>query len=63
MLTLHGRARSNYYNAVKAILIEKGVAFEEAEEGLPPSEAFLAMSPMAKIPCLVTPSGPLTETT
>ena len=29
MLTLHGRPRSNYYNAVKTVLIEKGVPFEE----------------------------------
>ena len=63
MLTLHGRARSNYYNAVKAILIEKGLEFSEVKEPVPPTDAYLAMSPMAKVPCLVTEHGPLTETT
>ena len=62
MLKLHGRTRSNYYNAVKAVLIEKGINFEEVIEPLPPSDAFLALSPMAKIPCLETDKGPLTET-
>ena len=63
MLRLHGRARSNYYNAVKAIMIEKGIEFEEVKEPVPPTSEFLSLSPMAKIPCLVTEQGPLTETT
>ncbi len=63
MLMLHGRPRSNYYNAVKATLIEKGIEFEEVIETLPPTEEFLKLSPMSKVPCLVTPSGPITETT
>ena len=63
MLTLHGRARSNYYNAVKATLIEKGLEFTEVKEPVPPTQEFLAISPMAKVPCLVTDQGPLTETT
>ena len=62
MLKLHGRTRSNYYNAVKAILIEKGLDFEEVIEPVPPTDAFLALSPMAKIPCLETDAGALTET-
>ena len=48
MLMLHGRPRSNYYNAVKAILIEKGIEFEEVIETLPPTEEFLKLSPMSK---------------
>ena len=63
MLALHGRTRSNYYNAVKAVLIEKGLEFEEIKEPVPPRAEFLTMSPMAKIPCLVTEHGSLTETT
>lgn len=62
MLRLHGRRRSNYFNAVKAILIEKGLEYEEVIEPVPPTDAFLQLSPMAKIPCLVTEDGPLTET-
>ena len=56
MLVLHGRPRSNYYNAVKALLIEKGIEFEEVLETVPPSDAFLELSPMSKVPCLATPS-------
>lgn len=63
MLKLHGRPRSNYYNAVKAVLIEKDIPFEEVIEPLPPTPEFLAISPMSKVPCLVTEHGPLTETT
>ncbi|MEM7017194.1 MAG: glutathione S-transferase family protein [Pseudomonadota bacterium] len=62
MLKLHGRTRSNYYNAVKAVLIEKEIPFEEVIEPVPPTEAFLKLSPMAKIPCLETPQGALSET-
>lgn len=62
MLRLHGRRRSNYFNAVKAVLLEKGIDFEEVIEPVPPTESFLKLSPMAKIPCLVTDDGPLTET-
>ncbi len=62
MLMLHGRPRSNYYNAVKAVLIEKGIEFTEVLETVPPTDAFLELSPMSKVPCLVTPSGPITET-
>ncbi len=63
MLKLHGRPRSNYYNAVKAVLLEKGVPFQEVLEPVPVTPGFLRLSPMAKIPCLVTPRGPITETT
>ncbi|MEM7100495.1 MAG: glutathione S-transferase family protein [Pseudomonadota bacterium] len=62
MLTLHGRTRSNYYNAVKTVLIEKGLEFEEVKEPVPPTPEYLSLSPMAKVPCLVTEHGALTET-
>ena len=63
MLTLHGRTRSNYYNAVKAVMLEKGIEFAEVQEPVPATDEFLKLSPMAKIPCLVTAQGALTETT
>jgi glutathione S-transferase len=63
MIKLHGRLRSNYYNAVKAVLIEKQIPFEEVIEPAPPTAEFLKLSPMAKIPCLNTDAGPITETT
>ena len=63
MLKLHGRPRSNYYNAVKTVLIERDIAFEEVVEPAPPTPEYLELSPMAKVPCLVTDSGPITETT
>ncbi len=61
MLKLHGIAISNYYNMVKQSLLEKGIRFEEIMA--PPSQdpAFLAKSPMGKIPCLETPDGYLSE--
>jgi glutathione S-transferase len=62
MLKLHGAPLSNYYNMVKTALLEKQVAFEEVFS--PPSQdaAYLARSPMGKIPCLETADGFLTET-
>ncbi len=63
MLELHGRLRSNYYNAAKAVLREKQIEFTEVIEPVPPTAEFLQLSPMAKIPCLVTAQGPITETT
>ncbi|UTW14052.1 glutathione S-transferase family protein [Marinobacterium rhizophilum] len=61
MLKLHGVALSNYYNIVKQAMLEKGMAFEEVFT--PPSQeaAFLAKSPMGKIPCLETPEGFVSE--
>ncbi len=61
MLKLHGVAISNYYNIVKQTLLEKGMEFEEIHT--PPSQeaAFLAKSPMGKIPCLETARGFISE--
>ncbi len=61
MLTLCGFAFSNYYNKVKLALLEKGVAFEEKLVWADRSEAFLAASPMGKVPYLETPQGTLIE--
>ena len=52
---------SNYFNMVKAVLIEKNIDFEEV--AAPPSqeEDFLAKSPMGKVPCLDVDGRYLTE--
>lgn len=62
MLKLYGFPVSDYYNMVKAALLEKGFQFEEVmvRPGADPN--FLAKSPMGKIPCLETPRGFLSET-
>ena len=61
-LTLCGLPVSNYYNKVKLALLEKGVAFDEEPVTIGLSdEATLAASPLAKIPFLRTPHGPLSE--
>jgi glutathione S-transferase len=62
MITLCGFALSNYYNAVKLALLEKGVPFTE-ERVIPgqPDPALLAASPLGKIPFVRTPQGPLCE--
>ena len=60
-MKLHGVPLSNFYNMAKHSLLEKNVAFEEILT--PPSQdpAFLAKSPMGKVPMLETDDGPLTE--
>ena len=61
-IKLHGMTYSNYYNMVKATMIEKGMDFEEVHV-LPNQESeFLLKSPMGKVPCLETAQGFLTET-
>jgi glutathione S-transferase len=61
-IKLHGMTYSNYYNMVKATMIEKGMDFEEIHV-LPNQEPeFLLQSPMGKVPCLQTEQGFLTET-
>jgi glutathione S-transferase len=52
MLKLGGFAVSNYYNKVKAALLEKGVPFEEAFCKTSQDEAYLKRSPMGKVPYL-----------
>lgn len=61
-IKLHGMTYSNYYNMVKAVMIEKGMEFEEVHV-LPNQEAdLLNKSPMGKVPCMETDQGFLTET-
>jgi glutathione S-transferase len=65
MLKLHGFSASNYYNAAKLALLEKGAPFEEvtvytgAGAGYRPD--FLESSPLGKVPCLETDEGFLSE--
>lgn len=62
MITLCGFAVSNYYNKVKLVLLEKGIPFEEERVGTgSKDEAVLRDSPLAKIPFIRTPQGPLCE--
>lgn len=59
---LHGHAVSNYFNTARAALIEKGLPFEIQRVRASQDPAFLALSPMGKIPFLTTPEGSLSET-
>jgi len=51
MIKLCGFHISNYHNKVRIALLEKGIAFEE-DSGVKPSQkpAYLALSPMGKVP-------------
>jgi glutathione S-transferase len=61
-ITLCGFPISNYYNKVKLALLEKGVPFtEEVVMTKSTDEAVLSASPLAKIPFIRTPQGPLCE--
>lgn len=53
-MRLHGFPVSNYYNMVKLTLLEKELAFEEVVAHPSQDEAYLAKSPMGKIPFLET---------
>lgn len=62
-ITLCGFSLSNYYNKVKLVLLEKGLAFEEQEcdfKALQGDEA-RAASPLGKVPFIRTPQGSLCE--
>ena len=52
MIKLYGLKMSNYYSLTKALLLEKGLEFEEVKE--PPSQepSYLARSPMGKMPSI-----------
>lgn len=62
MLKLHGTPISNFYCIAKQALQEKGIAFEEIHVMANQEPAYLAISPMGKIPALETEYGYLTET-
>ncbi len=62
MIKLYGFPVSDYYNMVKVALLEKGFQFEEVMVRPGADPAFLAKSPMGKIPCLEVAEGFITET-
>jgi glutathione S-transferase len=62
MLKLHGFAVSNYFNMVRMALMEKGAPFEIVETYPSQESAYLARSPLGKVPCLETGHGFLSET-
>jgi|SRR5688572_24048842 len=58
MIRLCGFHLSNYHNKVRIALLEKGVAFEEDASCRPSQdEAFLARSPMGKVPFVELDGG------
>ncbi|WP_280153182.1 glutathione S-transferase [Piscinibacter sp. XHJ-5] len=62
MITLCGSPISNYYNKVKMVLLEKGIAFvEEHCSTKSTEETVLACSPLAKIPFIRTEHGAMCE--
>jgi glutathione S-transferase len=62
VITLCGFSMSNYYNKVKMVLLEKGIAFaEERVMTKSNDEAVLAASPLGKIPFIRTELGALCE--
>ncbi|CAB3794209.1 glutathione S-transferase family protein [Paraburkholderia fynbosensis] len=61
MIKLCGFALSNYYNKVKFVLLEHGIAFEEVLVLPSQDDAVLAHSPLGKVPYLQTEDGDLCE--
>ena len=52
MIKLYGLRMSNYYSLVKAVMIEKGMEFEEVKAPPTQKEDNLARSPMGKMPSI-----------
>jgi glutathione S-transferase len=52
MIELYGLRMSNYYSLVKALLIEKGVEFEEIKAPPTQKDDNLARTPMGKMPSI-----------
>ena len=61
-IKLYGMAYSNYYNMVKAVLLEKGMDFTEVDVRPNQEPGYLQKSPMGKVPCIETEEGFLSET-
>jgi glutathione S-transferase len=62
MISLYGFAASNYYNKVKLVLLEKGLAFEEhLLHPRNPDAAALEASPLGKVPFVRSAAGTLCE--
>ncbi|MCX4139176.1 glutathione S-transferase [Paraburkholderia sp. SEWSISQ10-3 4] len=61
MIKLCGFALSNYYNKVKFVLLEHGIAFEEVFVLPSQEETMLEHSPLGKVPYIQTEHGDLCE--
>jgi glutathione S-transferase len=61
-MKLYGFSASNYYNAVKHLLLAKGLNFEEVKVYPNQTEAYLKIHPLGKVPALETPKGIIVET-
>ena len=61
MIKLYGLRMSNYYSLAKALLIEKGLDFEEVKRPPSQEEDFLSLSPMGKMPAIETDGVNLSE--
>ena len=62
MIKLYGVKPSNYYSLAKAILLEKGLDFEEIVNPPSQEEDFLQKSPMGKMPAIEVDGQYLSET-
>jgi glutathione S-transferase len=61
-MKLYGFSASNYYNAVKHLLLAKGLDFEEVQVYPNQTEEYLKIHPLGKVPALETPEGIIVET-
>lgn len=61
-LRLHGYPVSNWFNCVRAAMIEKGLSGHFEQSFASQEVTFLASSPMGKIPWAETDDGPIAET-
>jgi glutathione S-transferase len=52
MIKLYGLRMSNYYGLVKALLVEKGLEFEEIKAPPSQEDTYLDRSPMGKMPSI-----------
>jgi glutathione S-transferase len=61
MIKLYGLRMSNYYSLTKALLIEKGLEFEEVKTLPSQDDDYLARSPMGKMPCIEVDGSYMSE--
>ena len=61
MIKLYGMRMSNYYSLTKALLIEKGLDFEEVNAPPSQDESYLVRSPMGKMPSIEVDGQYLSE--
>ena len=52
MIKLYGLRMSNYYSLAKALMIEKGIEYEEVKAPPSQEEDYLERSPMGKMPSI-----------